>query len=51
MFKYAKKGIAFNLMTFDTTYRDKKIFYLSVDEILRFLRKILIKTLNRSTVR
>ena len=39
MFKYAKKGIAFNLMTFDTTYRDKKIFYLSVDEILRFLRK------------
>jgi len=39
MFKFAKKGIAFNLMTFDTTYRDKKIFYLSADEILRFLRK------------
>tara|TARA_Y100000768_G_C23986083_1_gene688923 strand:+ start:3885 stop:4520 length:636 start_codon:yes stop_codon:yes gene_type:complete len=39
MFKYSKKGIAFNLMTFDTTYRDKNFFYLSIDEIVSFLRK------------
>lgn len=39
MFENAKKGIAFNLMTFDTTFRDNKFFYLSVDEIIRFLRK------------
>ena len=39
MFKFSKKGIAFNLMTFDTTYREKNIFYMSIDEILKFLRK------------
>jgi SAM-dependent methyltransferase len=43
MFKFSKKGIAFNLMTFDVTFKNKLFFYMSVDEILRFLRKKISK--------
>ena len=50
MFKFSKKGIAFNLMTFDVTFKNKLFFYMSVDEILRFLRKKISKkiTINHS---
>jgi SAM-dependent methyltransferase len=39
IYRNSKVGCAFNLITPYTTYREKKLFYLSIDELLVFLRK------------
>ena len=43
MYQISNKGIGFNFLTFDTTFRDKKLFYMSIDELIRFLRKKISK--------
>ena len=47
MFKKSKKGISFNVLTFDTTFRNPKNFYPSTERLMKFLiqkisKKILI---------
>ncbi len=39
LFQISKKGCSFNLITPYTTFREKKIYYQSVDELIKFLRK------------
>ena len=35
----SRKGCSFNLMTPFTTYREKKIYYQSIDELIKYLRR------------
>lgn len=39
LFQISNKGCSFNLMTPFTTFRQKKIYYQSMDELINFLRK------------
>ena len=39
MFLSCRCGIGLNFLTFDTTFREKKLFYMSLDELVKFLRK------------
>lgn len=39
MFQSCHIGIAFNFLTIHTTFREKKLFYMSIDELVIFLRK------------
>ncbi len=43
MFLSCKCGIGLNFLTFDTTFREKKLFYMSLDELVKFLRKKISK--------
>ena len=43
MFSLSKKGISFNLLTFDTTYRNNKLYYQSVDDLFKYCRKNISK--------
>ena len=38
MYLNCRIGCAFNLITPFTTYREKKLFYLSIDELVKYLR-------------
>ena len=39
LFENSRKGCSFNLMTPFTTYREKKIYYQSIDDLMYYLRK------------
>jgi len=39
MYNLSSQGLAFNLLTFDTTYRNNKMHYQSLDGIISFIRK------------
>jgi 2-polyprenyl-3-methyl-5-hydroxy-6-metoxy-1,4-benzoquinol methylase len=43
MFLSCKCGIGLNFLTFDTTFREKKLFYMSLDDLVKFLRKKISK--------
>ena len=39
MFRYSKKGIAFNLMTSEVDFKDKNLFYMDPVILLKILEK------------
>jgi SAM-dependent methyltransferase len=43
MFYFSKIGIGFNMLTFDVDYKEKKLFYMSLDKLVSFIRKNLSK--------
>jgi len=45
MISIANVGLSFNFMTFDVDYKDKNIFYMSIDKLLKRLRKEVSKNI------
>lgn len=45
LYEISKKGCSFNIMTPFTTYREKKIYYQSIDELVKYLRNYVSKNI------
>ena len=43
MYQKSKKGLSFNLLTFDTTFKNPKNFYPDLVNLIKFIRKKLTK--------
>lgn len=43
MFYFSKIGTGFNMLTFDVDYKEKKLFYMSLDKLVSFIRLNLSK--------
>jgi SAM-dependent methyltransferase len=45
MYSRANIGLSFNFMTFDVDYKDKNIFYMSIDKLIKRLRNEVSKNI------
>lgn len=43
MFNFSKIGLGFNMLTFDVDYKEKKLFYMTLDKLVSFIRLNLSK--------